>query len=284
MTDRVPIGEPVTALERSLRQGPADEAGYRAEAIDFGTDADGQSPERLRAGRRSVGFVPRPRSTRPVFSYADSMVVLLLIVIVGFAVLQRVSQVGSGQSPLPSATPSPGPNASPIPVPALTETFVSTRNGFSVRYPAGWSTKAATTSWRPQTYVPIGNSALDELKRQGEARLVVASQRLAPGETEASWIASFNQPFDLGACSVDRAAWPRLAVDGQSGYLDVEACPLPADTGFSTPDLRFDVIVFAGGRVYEIALDGVVDRAYFEALLATVHLDPASALDPPEGT
>lgn len=220
----------------------------------------------------------------PVFSFADSIVVALLIVIVGFVVVQRVGQVGSGQSPRPSATQRAGPVASPIPVPALTETFVSTRNGFSVRYPAGWSTKAATTSWRPQTYVPIGNSALDELKHEGEARLVVASQRLAPGETEASRVASFNQPYDLGACSRDRAAWPRFTVDGQSAYLDVEGCPLPADTGFSTPDLRFDVIVFAGGRIYEIALDGVVDRAYFDALLATIHLDPATAVDPPEGT
>ena len=284
MTDRAPIGEPVTALERSLRQGPADEAGYRAEAINYGARADGTSPEWVAGRRRSVGSGRRPRLMSPVFSYADSIVVVLLIVVVGFAVVQRMGQIGTGQSPAPSATPSPGPNASPIPVPALTETFVSTRNGFSVRYPAGWSTKAATTSWRPQTYVPIGNSALDELKRQGEARLVVASQLLAPGETEASWIASFNQPYDLGACSIDRAAWPRLTVDGQSGYLDVEACPLPADTGFSTPDVRFDVIVFAGGRVYEIALDGVVDRAYFEAVLATVRLDPAAALDPPSGS
>ena len=284
MTDREPTGEPMTALERSLRQGPADEAGYHAAAIGFSTDADGHSPERVGAARRSEGYVRRRRSMSPVFSFADSIVVLLLIVIVGFAVFQRVSQVGSGPSPLPSVTRSPGPKVSPIPVPALTETFVSTRNGFSVRYPAGWSTKAATTSWRPQTYVPIGNSALDELKRQGEARLGVASQRLAPGETEASWIASFNQPYDLGACSGDRTAWPRLTVDGQSGYLDIEACPLPADAGFSTPDVRFDVIVFAGGRVYEIALDGVVDRGYFEAVLATVHLDPAGAVDPPEGT
>jgi len=284
MTDREPMVEPGAALERSLRQGPTDEAGYRAAAIDFGTDVDGRSPGWVRVGRPSAGSVPRRRSMRPVFSYADSIVVLLLLVIVGFAVVQRVSQVGSGQSPRPLATQSPGPAASPIPVPALTETFISTRNGFSVSYPAGWSVKAATTSWRPQTYVPIGNSALDELKREGEARLVVASQRLEPGETEASWIAAFNQPYDLGACSRDRAAWPRLPVDGKSAYLDIDACPLPADAGFSTPDVRFDVIVFAGGRVYEIAFDGVVDRAYFEALLATIHLDPAAAIDPPEGT
>ena len=169
-------------------------------------------------------------------------------------------------------------------MPALTEMFVSTRNGFSVRYPAGWATKAATTSWRPGTYVPIGNPALDELKQLGEGRLVVASQRLAQGQTEAQWLASFAQPFDLGTCTGDRAAWPRLTVDGASGYLDIEACPLPSDTGFSTPDLLFQLVVFSGDRVYQIGLDGAVDRAYFEAFLASIHLDPASALDPPAGT
>jgi hypothetical protein len=271
MRDRPTGGEPLDSLERSLREGPPDERGYRAEAIDFSPEAPGRS----RVGRRSVGFARRSPGMNPVLSYAGSAAILLVIVVGGFAVLQRVSQVGSNPSPQPSALPSP------IPVPALTETFVSTRNGFSVRYPAGWSTKAATSSWRPNTYVPIGNSALDELKQQGAARLVVASQRLVAGQTEASWLASFAQPYDLGFCTGDRASWPRLTVDGQLGYLDVEACPAAADTRFSIPDLRFDVIVFAGDRAYEITLDGVVDRAYFEAVLATIHLDPASALDPP---
>jgi hypothetical protein len=286
MTDREPnhgrAPEPLTALERSLREGPTDEGGYHAEAIDFSTDVHGESRVGLPAGRRSVGIVRRPRSMNPIFSYIGSAAVLVVILFGGFTVLQRVSQAGSSPSPQSSSLQSPG--GSPIPVPGLTETFVSTRNGFSVRYPAGWSTKAATSSWRPNTYVPIGNSALDELKQQGEARLEVASQRLAPGQTEASWLASFNQPYDLGFCTGDRTSWPRLSVDGQLGYLDVEACPASADTRFSIPDLRFDVLVFSGGRVYEITLDGIVDRAYFEAVLATVHLDPASAIDPPEGT
>jgi hypothetical protein len=42
------------------------------------------------------------------------------------------------------------------------------------------------------------------------------------------------------------------------------------------------VIVFAADRVYRIGLDGAVDLGYFEAILATLHLDPASAIDPPE--
>ena len=276
MNGREPTAEPVNALERSLREGPPDERGYRAEAIDFGAVPD-EARVKQRARERAMWPVGRPRTMRAPFSFADSLVVVLVVLVGGFVLLQPRGQIGSRPSPEPTSLPS----SSPIAVPSLTETFVSTRNGFSVRYPAGWTVTAATSSWRPLTYVPIGNSALDELKLVGEARLVVASQRLGPGESESQWIASFAHPYDLGTCTADRAAWPRLTVDGASGYVDLEACPLPADRGFSAPDLQYEVLVFSGGRVYQIGLDGVVDRGYFEAILATLRLDPASAMDPP---
>jgi hypothetical protein len=276
MTNRGQLGEPTRALERSLRQGPADEGGYRAKAIDFGTVVPGDRRVEELGGRASVRFRRRAPVQNPLLSLARSATIVLVLIVGGFVALRGFNQLGAGQSPRPS------PRASPIPVPALTQTFVSPRNGFSVRYPAGWSTQPATTSWRPGTYVPIGNSALDVLQLDGQARLAIASQRLAGGQTEATWLASFNQPYDLGSCTGDRASWPRVTVDGQLGYLDVEACPAAADVGFSSPDLRFDVIVFSGDRWYEIKLDGVVDRAYFEAILSTIRLDPARAIDPPE--
>jgi hypothetical protein len=279
MTDRTATGEPREALERSLerslREGPADEAGYRAEAIIFSTDAHVES---LRAGRSSVRLGRRSPGTIPAFAWLDTVAMLLVVVFAGVLLLQPRIPGGSGGSPPPTERAS----ASPIPVPLLTETFVSTRNGFSVRYPAGWSASPAATSWLPNTFVPIGNPALDELKLQGVARLVVASQRLGAGQTAASWIASFGQEYYLRRCSGDPAAWPRVTVDGRSGYLDLNACPVAADAAFATPDVAFDVIVFAADRVYRIGLDGAVDLGYFEAILATLHLDPASAIDPPD--
>jgi hypothetical protein len=284
MTDRTATNQPRAAsersLEQSLREGPADEGGYRAEAVDLSADAHVQWRRGLRAGRSSVRLGRRSPGTSPVFASLDSVAILLVVVFIGFVLLQRTIPGGSGVLPLPTERAS----ASPIPVPVLTETFVSTRNGFSVRYPEGWSTRAATTSWLPNTLVPMGSPAFDELKLQGVARLVVASQRLGAGQSEASWLASFGQDYYLRRCSGDRAAWPRIMVDGRSGYLDLNACPLPADETFSTPDVAFDVIVFAADRAYRIGLDGVVDLGYFEAILATVRLDPASAMDPPEGT
>jgi hypothetical protein len=129
--------------------------------------------------------------------------------------------------------------------------------------------------------LPFGSPALDELRLDGSARLLVASQRLEAGQTEASWIASYGQDYFLQRCSGDRAAWPRVTVDGATGYLDLNGCPVPADHDLSTPDVAFSAIVFAADRVYRIGLDGVVDLGYFEAVLATVRLDPASAIDPP---
>ena len=287
MTDRTAMGEPRAALEnsleRSLRDGPPDEAGYRAEAIGFSSNDPVVSRLGPGASRSSTGHARRAPRAIPFFASLDTVAILLVAVFVGFVLLQRTIPGESGTPPPPSSPPpTERPSASPIPVPPLTETFVSTRNGFSVQYPAGWSTKAATTSWLPNTMIPIGNSALDELKLQGVARLVVASQRLGAGQSEASWLAAFGQQYYLRRCSGDRAAWPRLMVDGRSGYVDLNGCPLPADVTFSTPDVAFYVIVFAGDRAYRLGLDGVVDRGYFEAILATVRLDPGSAIDPPE--
>jgi hypothetical protein len=274
MTDRTATGAPGAALERALREGPVDEAGYRAEAVDLSADAHVES---LRAGRSSVRLGRRTPGATPAFAWLETVAALLVVAFMGSVILLRALPGGFGASPAPTD----GTSASPIPVPALTETFVSTRNGFSVRYPSGWSATPATTSWVPGTFLPIGNPALDELQLAGAARLVVASQRLEAGQTEASWLASFGQQYYLRRCSGDRAAWPRVTVDGRSGYLDLNGCPLASDSDFSTPDIAFDAIVFAGDRVYRIGLDGVVDLAYFEAILATVQLDPASAIDPP---
>lgn len=281
MTDRVAKGERAAferALERSLREGPPDEEGYRAEAVDFSTEVQVRSSIGFGARRSSARVGRRPPGVSPVIASLDWVALVLVVVLAGFALLHRTIPGGLVGAP-PSAEQG---GASPIPVPLLTETFVSTRNGFSVRYPEGWSTTAAASSWRPNTLLPFRSPALDELMLVGSARLVVASQRLEAGQTEASWIASYGQDYFLRRCSGDRAKWPRLTVDGATGYLDLNGCPVAADLALSTPDVAFGAIVFVENRVYRIALDGDVDLGYFEAILATLRLDPASAIDPPE--
>jgi hypothetical protein len=271
------------ALERSLREGSPDEAGYRADPLrlDGTVRADDPAAD-LIVRRARLGGAGRGRSLQVLVptSYLAAMLAVA-IGLGGLAILGRYAGTGGGETSPPSSPSAVGPPGSGLlPVPSLGETFISARHGFSVRYPAGWTVRAATTSWPQDIFLPPGNQAWDDLQRPGEARLEIASQRLRSGQTEADWLAA-QAPFYPGPkpCKTLAADSPRIAIGQQSGYLTAAACPEPADSTFSSPDLRYTAIVFAGGRIYQIDLDGRVDRAYFQAIVDTIRLDPASAVD-----
>jgi hypothetical protein len=277
---------PSGTLERSLRDGPPDEVGYRprletSPALATADPTRIVPLERIRA---------RPSLRRSAVTPAWQAIAAALVVAVGLAGLAmsglgpRIGGPGptspAPESASPSLEPPTGSPVSTIVVPPLTEAFVSPRHGFSLRYPAGWTVRPATVAWLPNTFLPYGNPALDTLELAGEARLIVASQPLGDGQTEAAWLAAFFRPYEGDApCGGDSSTWPRLAVDGRVAYLDAADCPVPLDMRIAERDVSFEVLVFAGGRVYEIGLDGDVDRAYFEAILATVRLDPAAAAE-----
>lgn len=272
------------ALERSLHEGPPDESGYRPRLLEGSPrGAEERQPHLLPLERvTALPSIRRAQGSPPWHYLAAVLVVAIGIAAIGI-LSTRPAAVGDSSAP-PSASPSvqatASPSASPISVPALTQTFVSTRNGFSVDYPAGWTATPATAGWPPVTYLPYGNPALDTLERSGEARLIVASQPLGPGGTEETWLAAFFRPYEGGApCAGDRSTWPRLEIGGVLGYLDAADCFVPLDARISERDVSFDALVFSGGRVYQFGLDGDVDLAYFKALLATVQLDPSKAID-----
>ena len=262
------------ALERSLREGPPDESGYAAGRIDTGAPARSKPVGSTMTVER-VGRVPT-RAVFPTFSVVSALALALAIAVGGIVFLGSMNGSGPGGQ----QTPQHPPSGSTLSIPPLTRTFVSPRNGFTVSYPAGWSVRPATKSWPPDIFLPLGNPAYDQFQRPGEAALNVASQPLAAGQTEADWLASFSHPYQGAApCGTAPADSPRLAISGRSGYLVDAGCPMPADTNFSNPDLRYRAIVIADGRVYDISLHGNVDRAYFDAIVATIRLDPASAAD-----
>lgn len=279
---------PLGALEQSLRDGPPDEAGYRPRLPEVPSGFADSGPARTASLERVIGSPSiRRAQVAPPWQYLAAA----LLVAVGVAALGIVGtglRVGvsgpSSAAPVP-ASPSPslrassGPTTPPIIVPPLTQTFVSPRNGFSVRYPTGWTVTPATTRWPANEFLPYGNPALDTLERPGEARLIVASQPLG-GQTEEAWLAAFFRPYESGPpCSGDWSSWPRLDVGGERGYLDAVDCAVPIDERISEHDVSFDALVFSGGRVYQFGLDGDVDLAYFKALLATVRLDPSTAIE-----
>ncbi len=279
--------DPLRALERSLREGPPDEAGYRPKPFDRPSAIASLQPHAtVQVEPVSAIRTAGSAQTAPLWQYlAAVLVVAVGVATIGFFGNRSQSSVGGptsaptgGVAPTPSPQGSAAPSSSAVIVPALTETFVSPRNGFSLRYPAGWTVTPATEGWPANTYLPYGNPALDTLERAREARLIISTQVLGLGQTEEAWLAAFFRPFDgPEPCAGDWTTWPRIDIGGQSGYLDAVDCPVPADSKISDPDISFDALVFSGGRVYQIGLDGDVDLAYFEALLATVQLDPASA-------
>jgi hypothetical protein len=269
------------SLERSLRDGPPDESGYIASPIELGQAVDLDRPptvgavERVRRG----GYQRQSAFKRRSFPLMTAMAIAVVVAFGGLAVFGTLNRWGAGGQPTPY--PSPSPAGSNIVVPPLTETFVSTRNGFSVRYPAGWLVTVATKSWPADIFLPVGNSANDELKQPSEARFVAASQRLEPGQTEDDYLAAWVFLYQGSrSCGTVPLVSPRVTVDGHPGYLVQDGCRAPADSRFSVPDIGYQLIVIADGRAYLFALDGNVDRAYFETMLSTVRLDPASAIDP----
>jgi hypothetical protein len=234
---------PIDTLERSLRDGPPDEASYRA--------------------------LPPAQRARTGSSWGYMLAALVVIALAAGGIAYTSSRIGSGPVAAPSPTYAP-----------LTKTFTSPRNGFSIRYPEGWTVKPGTAAWPVNVFLPVGNPGLDELTRPGMARLVVASQPLGSGQTEADWLAAYFHPYEGNQhCGGEQSTWPRLPISSATGYLDASGCPWSAEGRISQPDVWYDAIVFSGGRVYQIGLDGNVDLRYFKAVLAAIALDPASAVD-----
>ena len=265
---------PSEAFERSLRDGPPDEDGYRAQPLGRPAGATGDGQLRI---ARIQPVVSQRSARRPrIASTWSVMAAVILVVIclgaVGFLSLRNRADVGG---PAATAPARPG-----IVVPPMTDEFTSPRNGFSLRHPNGWTVKPATAPWLPGIFLPHGNPALDQFTDTGKARLVVSSQRLEAGQTSDDWLAAFFHPYQgANPCAGDRTTWPRLTIGGQSGYLDAAGCTSPADDRISERDVWYEALVFSGDRVYQITLDGDVDLAYFEAVLATIRLDPSTAVD-----
>jgi hypothetical protein len=184
-------------------------------------------------------------------------------------------------SPLPpSAVPSPSTTPSDIPIPAFSATFTSPRHGYEIRYPLGWTVTPATKSWSGNDGPDFTSGNMDILQG-GHVRLVVESAPLG-SKTPDQWrtdYANRNGLDGVGVCDVLPPDQPRIAVGPVNGYLDGNDCP---GDGTVVPGDRFDeALVFTGGRVYLFWIQGEVDRPWFEAILATVTLDPSRAVDRP---
>ena len=166
-------------------------------------------------------------------------------------------------------------------VPPLTRAYTSSRHGFSIKVPETWTVTPATSAW------PAGTEAaappdpmLDVFEDPADASLTfaVVSQPLASGVTADAWLTTYEK----SAPSMPSACWPppdqmeRVTDGGRAAWVHggLAAC------GFT------EAIAFAGGRVYEFSFyvpagSKPVSRPMFDAVFATVVMDPTAANDTP---
>jgi hypothetical protein len=124
-----------------------------------------------------------------------------------------------------------------------------------------------------------GNASVDDL-HGADVRLSAASQPLSADETAEDRL---QASIDASpACDAKRPAPSTVPVDDQTGTVVINGCSTATtfNGGISPRGYVYAVVLVVDARVYEFVLDGNVDAQYLGAILASVTLDPAGAVDP----
>jgi hypothetical protein len=256
-------------------------------ADHYANEAPPRAPDRVLASvlattgsthqRRVVIRVPWRFPTMNTYAKAAiAAVAVIAIGAVGIAVLRPGGSPGVGGQPAPSPQPSLSaspaaaspPTPSATPAPPLTQSFTSTLHGFSMSYPEGWTTQAASDLWTGEQLffrVPPADYLYDPTLTD-HLFVAIASQPIGDSTPE-EWVA---EKVTLEGC----AAGDPIAVDGAAGLIGADDCNVVAVTA----DGRGYIIwLYTSGD--EAWLSTTYDRAWFEDVLATVQLQPEDAVD-----
>jgi hypothetical protein len=198
-----------------------------------------------------------------VSSFIGLATAAVLLAAVGLLTIAVVPGLRDGSS---IGTPSPSPSAArAVDFPELTKTFVSSRNGFSVKHPdrAVLTRANVLDGWDP------GDAQSDlgvDVIETGLSAVFKGASIKAP-DWEGS-IDGFVDDITPGGCGATRSQQADITIDGQSGWI--ADCPN-----------EIDALVVTGGRLYLFTLlhqrsDG---RAVFDAFAATIDLTPETAAD-----
>jgi hypothetical protein len=207
------------------------------------------------------------RRATPVSSFVRAAIAAVLVVGVGLVAVNVVPRQPDGSS---VGGPSPSPSAAQaVDFPDLTMTFVSPRNGFSIKHPDRVALTPAKQLWGLSEQVDDG---FDVVETGLAAVFKGASAEILDG-------ASIDELVDdavedsPGGCGAPRSQPAEITIDGQSGRI-VECSNEIVAT------------VIAGGRRYLFALshDRTDARAVFDAFVATIDLTPETAVDVPNLT
>jgi len=232
--------------------------------------------------RRVSRRVPWRVRSMPGYARALALVAACVVIAAGGLMVLSGSSAGRvGQRPpavAPSRSPSGsgGPTATPVDTSGWTS-FSSTRNGLTIRHPAGWTVTAATAPWPVGTDYPqsLPSPMLDVLglPTNGNWTFYFGSQPLAAGVSGTAWLTTYELKLaryyaDMPQCFPPPSSMRRTTVDGQTAWIH-EGC------GF------IEAIAFVGGRVYVLTWLSEYDPDMFDALLSTIRFTAAAAHDAP---
>jgi hypothetical protein len=202
----------------------------------------------------------------PVSMFARVSAAAVLVVAVSLVGITVVPSVGG---PSPSASP-----AQAVDFPGLTTTFVSPRNGFSVRHPDRVSLKPATNLWGfGDDGVDVVETGLAAVFEGSSIEMPVVQNDVLvgqlPGTSIDEWVDQAVE--DADGCAGPRSQQAEITIDGQSGRI--AECPN-----------QTDATVVAGERLYLFTLlsDRADARGVFDAFAATIELTPETAVHGPK--
>jgi hypothetical protein len=174
-------------------------------------------------------------------------------------------------TPEPTATPEPSASP-PASAPPLTQSFTSTLHGYSVSYPEGWSSQAATEPWTgmfPLSFLAPQIDFLYDPTLTDHLFLAIASQPIGDA-TPDDWIAAQMESEEgCGAPTTEP-----ITVGGATGLIGAEGCNVAVVT---TADRGYRIQLYTSSD--DPPAVAAYDRAWFEEILATVQLLPEDAVD-----
>jgi hypothetical protein len=218
---------------------------------------------------------PAWRAT-PVNIFARVATAAVLVVGVGLLAVNVLPHQPDGSS-AGGRSPSPSPARS-LDFPSLTTTFVSPRNGFSIKHPANVALTPATQLLGFGPHLDDGFDVLETglaatFKGGSTGTPDMENGFVAGSLTDTIDIWVDDRLNDYGGCAVPRSRQAEVTIDGQSGRIAECAG-------------RIDATVIAGRRLYVFTLSHVRTdaRAVFDAFVATIDLTPQTAVDFPAMT
>ena len=176
----------------------------------------------------AAAWWPARRAT-PVNIFVRAAIAAVLVVGVGLVAINVLPRQPDGSSVggPPSASPSPSASASPSPapsaaaIPELTQTYVSSLNGFSIGYPDGFEIEPATVVSKPN--VDQGNKEFDFI--HSGTYSFRASSTVAPDGVVTDESIDRVVGYQPGGCAVRRSEQLEIIIDWATGARSGRVVP-----------------------------------------------------------